>query len=187
MVDGRPILHYGIALIDPHCPVNLMSRHFAELFGETFGSAKGKPILNGLGGGEFRSVGTLSGRWHCKETKKYHNRKVSFDPKYLEAEWKVSESVEPFDVIIGQETIRGYDLLKAKNEIAAPTFRYNHDKIDGTSPQICPCVCIEVAHYCIDATAKLNQEKQNEKIKRNDELKKQKQEGAGKRNEGRAQ
>jgi len=134
MVDGRPILRNGIALIDPHCPVNLMSRHFAELFGETFGSAKGKQILNGLGGGEFRSVGTLSGRWFCRETKKYHNRKVSFDPKYLEAEWEVSESVERFDVIIGQETIRGYDLLEAKNEIAAPTFRYKHDEIDGTSP-----------------------------------------------------
>ena len=50
-----------------------------------------------------------------------------------------------------------------------------------------PCVCTEVAHYCIDVTAKLNQEKQNEKIKRNDELKKQKQEEAGKRNEERAQ
>ena len=48
-------------------------------------------------------------------------------------------------------------------------------------------ICAEVAYYCIDATAKLNQEKQNEKIKRNDELKKQKQEEAGKRNEGRAQ
>lgn len=144
-----------------------MSRHFAELFGKTFGSAKGKQILNGLGGGEFRSIGTLSGRWFCKETNIYHNRKVSFDSKYLEAEWEVSGSVERFDVIIGQETIRGYDLLEAKNEIAAPTFR-KHDEID-------------------DATAKVNQEKQNEKIKRNDELKKQKQEEAGKRNDERAQ
>lgn len=187
MVDGRPILRNGIALIDPHCPANLMSRDFAVLFTETFGSPKGKLTLIGLGGGEFRSVGTLSGRWFCQETKKYHNRKISFDPKYLEAEWQVSESDERFDAIIGQETIRRYDLLEAKNEIAAPTFRYKHDEINGASPQICPCVCTEVAHYCIDATAKLNQEKQNEKIKGNDELKKQKQEEAGKRNEERAQ
>lgn len=116
---GHMKCFFAIAILDTGCPVNLMSQELALKLGFTPESNEGVPILEALGGGEFRTIGQVKGRWSCR-----HNLKRSclgFDPRYYDDTWEVSSKPgERYDVIIGRETITKYALLKVKRELAAP-------------------------------------------------------------------
>jgi hypothetical protein len=129
MVNGRPVCYRAVAIFDTGCPHNLISRDLAARFGATFSSVPGKPLLDTLGNGTFNSVGQITGRWACKQYT--YKSRLGFKAKYYDGDWYVSETDEPWDVIIGLNTIKAYGLFKINRELAAAGgFRYPPRKLD---------------------------------------------------------
>jgi hypothetical protein len=127
--DGGEELVHARAILDTQCPYNLMSRDIANLAKLKFDQERKTPELRGLGGGEFISAGTAHGRFRFVGL--HHTLQgdpLKYEPKFYATDFKVSEHVEHFDVLIGVKTIRQYDLVKLDSDLppalpAAPTYR----------------------------------------------------------------
>lgn len=108
-VNGSFVCRNARALFDTGCPLNLMSRTMASIIGVVYPARMGEPILNTLGIDKFRSLGRIEGRWaSCNQ---------SFDPKFYDAEWEISDKPEEYDVIIGRDTIIVNKLIKLSPEL----------------------------------------------------------------------
>lgn len=128
--NGVATRRAAMALLDTGCPKNLMSGKLASNLGIKIRCRPGIPLFEGVGGGEFRTVGQVTGRWSCKDQP--GKSRLGFDPKYYDGIWEISDNYnERYDVIIGRETITRYDLFKVKRELAGPvSYRHLPEQID---------------------------------------------------------
>ncbi|KAF2655456.1 hypothetical protein K491DRAFT_428844 [Lophiostoma macrostomum CBS 122681] len=129
--NGSPVRRTALALFDTGSPTTLMSRTLAESLGLTFSSENGRVLLNGLGGGQFVSVGKIHGRWTC--SKNSPTSRFSSEPRHYNGVWEVSGRYDDgFDVIFGRDTIVTHRLLEVKRKLAATaTHRRCHSKVDS--------------------------------------------------------
>lgn len=110
MVGNEEIIRLARAKFDTGNPYDIISRNFVEKIGIpiNFFLEGPKKILELPGGNSFTAIGTIVGRWTGKHTSSHGH---SFDPKFLDGEFFVSEAHERFDIIIGSRTITNERLL----------------------------------------------------------------------------
>lgn len=123
--SGKEILRHAKAKFDTGNPKNLISPAFAAKFGLSFESRNGEVILELPGDGQFVSNGRITGRW-CSMINTSHDRHLYFDPKFMDADFEVSNSPERFDIVIGADTIKSERLLKWGPALALTGFRNRH-------------------------------------------------------------
>lgn len=120
--SGNEVLRYAKAKFDTGNPKNLISPTFAASFGIILEHHNPKVILDLPGNGQFVSIGKITGRW-CSKTNATHDRYFRFDPRFMDAEFEVSNSAERFDVVIGADTIKLEKLLEWGPALALTGFR----------------------------------------------------------------
>jgi hypothetical protein len=120
--NGQEILRHARAKVDTGNPKNLISPAFTAQFGFAFDAANERVILELPGGGLYVSTAKLAGRWSCKVNSS-RNSPFKFDPKFMDAEFEVSNTDERFDVVIGSDTISEERLLEWGPGIALTGFR----------------------------------------------------------------
>lgn len=110
VVGGEEIIRLARAKLDTGNPYDIISRNFVEKIGIPidFFLEGPKKILELPSGNSFTAIGTIVGRWTGKHTSSHCH---SFDPKFLDGEFFVSEAHERFDIIIGSRTIANERLL----------------------------------------------------------------------------
>jgi hypothetical protein len=122
--NGAVYLHSGMILFDTGCEPNLMSRQFATALGfdgNKLGTVAA-PILEGLGGSLFTSIGHITCRWSVAFPAKRSSR-FSVDPKMNESKFEVSTGIERFDILIGRSTIVELGLFSIKPTLGFTGFR----------------------------------------------------------------
>ena len=123
--NGEERLHAGMILFDTGCDLNLMSLQFATALG--FDSDKlgtvAAPILEGLGGSLFTSVGHITCRWTLASHAFKKSSRLYVDPKWYKSKFEVSTRNERFDLIIGRNTIVDFGLLSIKPALGFTGFR----------------------------------------------------------------
>ncbi|KAF2475308.1 uncharacterized protein BDR25DRAFT_340116 [Lindgomyces ingoldianus] len=130
--EKREALRYAIALFDTGCPDNLISRRVAAMLGFQCETQDTRDIdLVSVTGERYLSLGVLKGRWafsnNISEVGNPHIRKTS---KYMNAIFHVSSNEnDPFDVIIGFNTIKDQRLLLLGEKLLAG-FRRVQKAID---------------------------------------------------------
>jgi len=110
VVGNEEIIRLARAKFDTGNPYDIISRNFVEKIGIPidFFLAGPKKILELPDGNSFTAIGTIVGRWTGKHAFSHGH---SFDPKFLDGEFFVSEAHERFDIIIGSRTIANERLL----------------------------------------------------------------------------
>lgn len=130
--NSRYVRRNAAALIDTGCPIDLMSRDFAQMLGDPFENFEDADnvTLETLAGTEFSSIGRVAGRWCCFD--KPFSSWFNLPQKYMDSVWYVCKVPAGFDIIIGSETINKYRLLE-RVVLAAPAgVRVPHKADQGT-------------------------------------------------------
>ncbi|KAF2186250.1 hypothetical protein K469DRAFT_148412 [Zopfia rhizophila CBS 207.26] len=122
VVDGEEILRHGRAKFDTGNPKNLISPAFAAKFGFVFESGDGDAVLELPGNGRYISIAKVVGRWTGRQNAS-RDRRFFFDPRFMDAEFEVSNRTERFDVVIGYETIAKEKLIIWSPNAAFTGFR----------------------------------------------------------------
>jgi hypothetical protein len=140
--SGKEVLRYAKAKFDTGNPKNLISPTFAARFGLIFEPHNAKVILDLPGNGQFVSIGKIAGRW-CSKINAAHDRYFRFDPKFMDAEFEVSNSAERFDIVIGADTIKLERLLEWGPALALTGFRSSRPPAaSGNVPPVVLCTHI---------------------------------------------
>lgn len=111
LVNDQFVCRPVMALFDTGCPRNLVSRTMASTLGVESLAFEGRPILDTLGTDKFRTLGQVERRWACDHS--------GFAPKFYDGVWEVSDKLEPYDVIIGLETMIANKLFKLSPALSA--------------------------------------------------------------------
>ena len=117
---GEEILRHARAKFDTGNPENLISPAFVAQFGTLVPDAHNERVILDLpGGSKYVSIARLAGRWTCKLS----DSRFRFDPKFMDAEFEVSNSTERFDVVIGSNTLQKEHIMKLRRDLALTGFR----------------------------------------------------------------
>ncbi|KAF2193864.1 hypothetical protein K469DRAFT_186728 [Zopfia rhizophila CBS 207.26] len=160
VVDGKTKIIYchGIAMIDPWCPYNVISRKFAKNFYDGLDSAIATPLFDTLNG-SVNAIRKIRARWYCKENLEVEEPRVKCDPTMEESDFHIMEDGCRFDVIIGVKDIRRFGLLVTDRPLAAPGFRSLPPPINVQSGQN------------DQAVAELARQQEEDEMRRDQELK----------------
>ena len=131
------------AMVDFHCPYNLISRELAELiFADVksivdLGSLNPYPVVVTLGPGDgtANAIMEVNARWNCENNPTVAAPWLMFENRYLSSKFLIMERSCGYDVIIGAPDIVNYDLLGLNRRfaLAAPQgFRSQPHPINGT-------------------------------------------------------
>jgi hypothetical protein len=117
---GNEILRHARAKFDTGNPKNLVSPDFVKQFGSLVLDESGKRVILDLpGGGRYISIARLAGRWTCRIS----DSQFRFDPKFMDAEFEVSDTSERFDVVIGSDTLEEEHIVTFRRDFALTGFR----------------------------------------------------------------
>jgi hypothetical protein len=139
--NGEYKTRAGVAMIDPNCATNLISRKFGALFFDDLDSAGPYPLVRTLAG-VAPAIREVPGRWSCTNNPTVINPWLRFDRMMLESTFHVMERNCPFDVIIGYEDILNYDLLDLRKKlplVAPQNFRSQPYPVEGTRINYAQC------------------------------------------------
>jgi hypothetical protein len=121
--NGKEFLRYAQAKLDTGNPKNLISPAFVAKFpGLKLELHNGEVILETPGNGRFTSIARIAGRWSCDTNDHLHDS-FQFDPKFMDVEFEVSDTIERFDVVIGSKTIHKEKLLILRPDLGLTGFR----------------------------------------------------------------